>query len=450
MIELPETQYATNAGGQRIAYQVLGNPGRGTDVALATSWISNLDVMWEEPRIERFLRRLATAGCLIMFDKLGSGVSDPLPSTSPDIGATVEQGAADLLTVLDAVGVERAALVGTDVGGWVPMFFAATWPERTSSVVFADCCPRWTQAPDYPYGSDEKDWQEVLLPTIESGYGKGISLFGLAPDFYGDEQLTRWMGKYERLSASHSLMMAWWRSIHDYDLRSVLAAIAAPCLVLHHTESGIPVEHGRYLADHLPSAQYVELSGSDALYFMAEGLVERILPFVTGAEASDDLDRVLLSVLFTDLVNSTPAAQRLGDHQWRHVLDDHDAVVRQAVSRWRGTIHKMTGDGVMASFDGPARAARCGLAIGEQLRRIGLDARAGVHTGEVERRGEDIGGIAVHVASRVMSAAEPGQVLTSRTVKDLTAGAGLVYVDQGLHRLKGIADEWQLYEVLAS
>jgi class 3 adenylate cyclase len=348
--------------------------------------------------------------------------------------------------VLDAVGVERAALVGTDVGGWMAMFFAATWPERTASLVLADCCARFTQAPDYPFGFDHRQFETEILPNIDSMYGQGVFL-QLAPDALVDEELVRWMGRYERLSAPHSLMMAWWRSILDYDSRSALSAITAPCLVLHHSESPIAVEHGRYLAQHLQSAEYVELPGSTALYFLAEDILDHILPFVTGAEASDDLDRVLLTVLFLDLVDSTGAAQRMGDRRWRELLDHHDIIVRQAVTRWRGTVHKMTGDGAMASFDGPARAARCALAIRDQLDPIGLEVRAGVHAGEVERRADDIGGIAVHVASRIMSAARPGQVLSSRTVKDLTTGSGLHYGDRGLHVLKGVSDEWQLFEI---
>jgi len=441
----PETQYARNADGQYIAYQVCG--GGDFDIIFVPDWCTNLEVMWEEPTLERFLNRLASMARLICFDKRGTGVSDPVP-----LGAipTSEEWMDDVGSVLDAAGSERAAVFGHGDGAPMAILFAATHPNRVSALVLADAYARRTRAPDYHCGMPEKT-AELYIDAILKNWGTGKTMLIGAPSSADNSSFIAWRGRYERLAMSPGVFNVKYPSTYALDVRPVLETIRAPTLVLHHTDNRyVFVDNGRYLANHIQGARFVELPGGDHIFHLGdtEALLDHVQEFLTGTKVVPDQDRVLATVMFTDIVDSTATASRIGDTEWHRLLDRHDRIADEVIARYRGRLVKSTGDGVLATFDGPARAVFAAREIGQRVEPLGLRIRAGAHTGEIELGERDLAGIAVHVAARVAARAGSSEVLVSSTVKDLVVGSGLTFEDAGEHELKGVPDRWHLYRVV--
>jgi class 3 adenylate cyclase/pimeloyl-ACP methyl ester carboxylesterase len=414
------------------------------DILWVSGWLSNIEVIHEHPGYERFLQGLASVGRLIMYDKRGVGLSDPVPLQSLP---TLEEHMDDVVAVLDAVGSERAVVLGTSEGGPLAILFAASYPDRTRALVLLNTFGRLSRSDDYPIGIPPEVYRR-FLDDVMASYGSGRRLGELAsPTLTADQFALEWRGRLERLSASPATARALHEAVFALDVRDVLRAIAVPTLVLHRAgDRYVRVEHGRYLAQHIRNAQYVELPGSDRTLPAALDAIDEVRLFVSGAGGADP-DRMLTTVLFTDLVESTSRAVELGDARWLELLDRHDDVVKRQLRRFNGRRVKHTGDGVVATFDGPGRAIRCATAIRDGLRAIGLECRAGLHTGEVEVRGPEIGGIAVHLAARVMGHAQPGEVLVSSAVPPLVAGAGFKFDDRGQQALRGLPDQWRLFAV---
>jgi len=438
--DVPITRYAKTADGLHIAYQVVG--AGPIDLVFVGTWFSHVDAQWEQPLVERFLRRLASFSRLILFDKRATGASDPVPLP---ILPTFEAWMDDIVAVVDAVGSDRVALLGDSAGGMLAALFAATYPDRTSSLVLSNTGPRGA------WVTGARGWQpEEMERTFGTEDGLAIEL--TAPSHAGDPSFRSWWARYQRLSSSPAMAAAVWRLYGEADVRAVLPAIRVPTLVLHRRDNRwVTVENGRYFASHIAGAKYVELDGADQWPWLGDAgaLVDEIEEFLTGVKGGPEADRVLATVLFTDIVSSTDRAAELGDRRWRNLLDDHDQAVRRQLELYRGKKVKTTGDGALATFDGPARAVRCACAIRDAVRALGLDTRAGLHAGEVEVRGEDIGGIAVHTTARVSALAQPNEVLVSRTVVDLVAGSGIAFADRGEHELKGVPGAWRLYAVVS-
>jgi len=437
----PETRYARSTEG-KVAYQILGDGP--LDLVFIPWWATNVDVMWEEPSIARFLHRLASFSRLICFDKRGAGVSDPVPLAALP---TLEQWSDDVRTVMVAAGSERAALFGHAHGGQMAMLFAATYPGQTSALILADTTARQYDDADAPT-KFTVDQRELTLDRIEEQWGTGATLDYLAPTVAGDAGFRDRHARYERLSLPPRMVRAVVASDFEKDLRGVLATIRVPTLVLHRVGNRfIGVEHGRYLAAHIPDARLVELPGDDHLFHVGavEAMLGEIEEFLTGARGAMESDRVLATVLFTDIVGSTERAAALGDRAWHDVLDAHHGIVRRELGRHRGIAVGFTGDGVFATFDGPARAIRCARAIADGVRALGIQIRAGLHTGETERTADDVRGIAVHIAARIVAEARADEVLVSSTVKDLVAGSGIVFAERGSRVLKGVPGEWRLF-----
>jgi class 3 adenylate cyclase len=441
MIEPSDTRYVTSPDGFHIAYRTFGEGER--DIALMP-YVTAVDVMWEDPHLAHVLSRLAGLGRLICLDFRGHGGSDPMPAGAvPTPEAWVE----DLRVVLDEVGSEHVTLVAHGTAGFAGMVFAALYPERTDALVLVETWARTTVTDDYPVGVTEEvlnRFGEVVAGT----WGTGASASYQAPSRRGDERFARWLGRYERaVGPPKPLLEMWWWSM-GLDLRSVLPTIRVPTLVLQRAESSlVPPEQGPFLAEHIPGADFRRLPGRDNLFYTEYGdeLVDEIAEFLTGARPLRDFDRALATVLFTDIVGSTDRAAELGDHRWARLLDEHDAMVERELERHRGVRVNHTGDGILATFDGPSRAIRCAQAIASGARPLGIEVRAGLHTGEIERRGDSISGIAVHIGQRVSALAGAGEVLVSSTVKDLVSGSGLRFDDRGTHGLKGVPDEWRIF-----
>ncbi len=441
---LPETRYA-RSGDVHIAYQVVGEGP--TDLVFVPGWVSNVEVLWEEPRVARFLERLASFARVILFDKRGTGLSDPVPE---DGLPTLEQRMDDVRAVMDAAGSARAALFGFSEGGSMSVLFAATYPERTLALVTFGIFASRVWSEDYPWAPTPEQ-REAWLSLIERDWGRDADLATLAPSVAEDAAFRRWFGRYMRLSASPRAAVALGRMNTRIDVRDVLPTIRVPTLVMHRRDDAdARVEEARYIAARIPGARLVELDGADHLVFTgdADAVLGEIEEFLTGARGGTDADRVLTTVLFTDVVDSTRRAAELGDRAWSELLERHHALVRRELARFRGTEVGTTGDGFLATFDGPARAVRCAAAITAAVTALGLRVRAGVHTGEVERRADDVRGLAVHVGARVCALAGPGEVLVSRTVRDLVSGSGLAFAPRGSHALKGVPGEWDLFAVL--
>jgi class 3 adenylate cyclase len=438
----PQTKYARSDDGY-VAYQVVGEGP--PDMVLVSDWWSAVDLMWEEPRVERVLRGLAAFGRLILFDKGGHGSSDPVP---PD--TSIEHFVDDVRVVLDAAGSERAAIIGEVDGGPVAMLFAASHPERSSALVLINTYARFLRDVDYEWGMPPGQVQEMLA-GFERFYGTDVMLEVLEPSTSFDARFREWFGRWQRLAMAPGAATSAYRAgLYQTDLRPVLSSIQTPTLVMHRAKTPvIRVDHGRYLGRAIPGAKYVELPGDHTLYFAGDSnrIVDEIREFLTGARQPTESDRVLATVLVTDIVGSTDLAVRLGDRAWRELLDRHDALTRDHIRRARGREVKATGDGFLATFDGPARAIRCASMIAGDVQSLGIGIRTGVHTGEIEVRGDDVGGIAVHIAARISALALPGEILASRTVKDLVAGSGIKFAERGAHRLKGVPDEWLLFAV---
>ncbi len=438
----PKTRYA-KSGDIHIAYRVFGDAPR--DLVIVPGWTSQLDVFWENPAIARVFDQLASFSRVIPFDKRGTGLSDRATQLP-----LMEEHMDDILAVMDAVDSEQAALIGWAEGGVISALFAATYPERTTALVLDASFARAVQGPDYPWGFTQEGLDQICL-LLEQGWGDGVLLPVFAPSLVGDELARQWWARLERTSASPSVAMGVIQRLAEIDIRPVLPSISVPTLVLHRTaDSVIEVEHGRYLAQHIPGAKLVELPGVDGASFVGDtdAYLGEIEEFLTGVRrAAPESERVLATVLFADIASSSERLAEIGDRRWRELLETYYAMIRRQLDRFRGREVKTIGDGFLATFDGPARAIRCAKAIAEGARSLGIDVRVGLHTGECETMGEDVTGIAVHIGSRVATEAVPGEVLVSSTVKDLVAGSGLEFADRGVHSLKGVPDTWQLFAV---
>ena len=434
----PDIHYA-KSGDLNIAFSVIGE---GPDLIVAPGFISHLDIMWAEPSVVHFYSRLASFRRVVTFDKRGTGLSDPAMHAS-----TLEESIDDLRAVMDAAGCERADIVGISEGGTMAMLMAASHPDRVNALVLYGTFTRLLRAADYPLGVTEEQLSE-LIEVSAKGWGEGVALGGWAPSRRDDADLRQWWARLQRVAASPGMVRNIFALYPQLDIRDVLPAIQVPTLVLHRRDDRmVSVEMGRYLADRIPGAKFVELDGADHLFFTgdADTLLDEIEEFLTGVRPLPAVERVLATVLFTDIVDSTKRAVELGDERWKELLGRHDARVRQQLERFHGHEVNKTGDGFLARFDGPARAIRCATGIRDVLRGLGLEVRAGVHTGEVELRDDDISGIAVHIAARVAAAAGAGEVLVSRIVVDLVAGSGLSFASRGEHALKGVAGQWELF-----
>ena len=433
----PKTQYA-KSGEVHIAYQVYGQGEK--DLIFVPGFISQIEHYWEEPTWARWLTRLGKFARVVLFDKRGTGLSDRV--AVPPMDERMD----DIRAVMDAVGMEKASVMGISEGGSLASVFAAYHPKRCENLIL------------YGAFASFKSWfptekaLEQLFEYIDTAWGTGTSVPHFVPSKTGDMQFQEWWGKYERLGASPRDVARIMRMNSQIDITDILPAIKAPTLVLHKTEDVlIDIEGGRTLARSIPGAKLVELPGKDHFVFIgseADQILSEIEEFITGTKTEPVIDRVLAAVVFTDIVDSTIHAQRLGDKAWRELLDAHDHVVRQELTRFRGNEVKSLGDGFLATFDGPGRAIRCAKAICDAVSKLGIDVRVGVHTGEVEVTPSDVRGIAVHIASRIAALGKGNEIIVSRTVKDLVAGSGFGFEDLGSHQLKGISEDWQVYKAI--
>ncbi len=438
-----DIKYAINADGQSVAYQICGDGP--LDLVLVPDWVGNLEVMWEEPTIAAFLERMARFARVICFDKRGTGLSDPVP---PGAIPTWEEWMYDVATVMDAASSRQAAIFGHGDGATMALLFAATHPDRATALILADAYARRLRAADYPCGVPD-EVAARLIEGILGAWGTGEAVRGgAAPSLAGDESFIAWRGRFERLAMSPGQFNAVYPLTYSFDLRWVLPTIRVPTLVLHRAGNRyVFADNGRYLAEHIDGASFVELPGADHLFHAGdpETMLGPVQEFLTGHRAPPEPERVLATILFTDIVGATEKAERLGDGAWSELLKRHHAVVRRELAHFGGREIDTAGDGFLASFEGPGRGVHCAMAIRDALHPLDLEIRAGLHTGECEWSGDKLAGIAVHIGARVAGLAEPGEVLVSRTVKDLVAGSGLAFADRGTHELKGVSDSWQLF-----
>jgi class 3 adenylate cyclase len=437
----PTTRYA-KSGDLHIAYAVTGDGP--LDLVYVPTWISQLEHLWEEPRIERFFSRISSFARLIQFDRRGSGLSDPVPEAP-----TLEEQMDDVLAVLDAAGSERAALLAQLEGGPMACMFAATHPERTRALILFTAWARIVHDEGYEWAHTSEQ-REAWLEDMTSSWGIDQKPREVVASAAEDPRFRAWFAKLERLAASPGAARRLMEVMERYDVREVLPTISVPTLVMNRKDDqAINPLHSRYLADHIPGARYIELPGTESLspFGDSEAVIDEIEEFLTGTRQRRGGERVLATVLFTDIVGSTRRAAQLGDSRWRQLLAEHDRLVGREIERHRGRYVKSVGDGVLATFDGPARAIHCTRAVVEGVGELGLEVRAGLHTGEAEMIGEDVGGLAVHIAARVSQAAGAGEVLVSGTVKDLVVGSGLEFEDRGSRELRGVPGEWRLFAV---
>jgi pimeloyl-ACP methyl ester carboxylesterase len=441
----PTTKFA-KLGNDRVGYQVLGQGP--VDLVFLTGMSSHIDLRWEEPLNEYFLHRLASFSRVILFDRRGTGVSDPVPS---DHLPTWEEWADDMRVVLDAVGSERAAIMAWFDGGPMAMLFAATYPERTAALVLAHTAARYVRADDYPEGFAPEVAEQLLRMVGELWGTDGFASIA-APSRSEDDGFRQRYGRYLRAAARPREAAAQLQNLLAADVRHVLPLIQCPTLVL--SRSGyrmVSMDQARYLAEHIPEARLVELPGMDGILVTehASEILDRIEEFLGRIPGGSVPDRVLATVLFTDIVNSTDRAAAMGDRRWKAVLETHDEIARDQITRFQGRFIESTGDGILATFDRPGRAIQAARAIQESIRALGIDIRAGLHAGEIELRegGHRVGGIAIHIANRVTAIALAGEILVSSTVKDLVVGSGVEFTDRGVHELKGVPGAWRLFAV---
>jgi pimeloyl-ACP methyl ester carboxylesterase/class 3 adenylate cyclase len=437
----PETRYA-RIESIHIAYQVSGDGPRDL-VYLPGLW-SHVEHCWREPAFAGFLAHLSSFSRLILLDTRGAGLSDR-PRELPILEHQID----DVLGVLDAAGSDQAVIMGVSQSGPMAALFAATHPERTSGLILYGTYAAARADDEYPWGRSD-EWIQDYLARVDAEWGTGTDFDLVAPSYAEDAAVRGWWAALERHSSAPGNAMEYIRAHIQDDVRAVLPSIAVPTLVLHREQDLYrDPAHGRYIVDSVPGSELVALPGCDHLPYLGdqESILAAIEAFVTGAPSTVEPERVLASVLFTDIVGSTERAAALGDQKWRMVLDRHNAIVRSAFERFRGVEVNTAGDGFLSTFDGPARAIRCALFIRDGVRDLGIEIRAGIHTGEVEIMDGDIAGIGVHIGARVAGEAQPGEVLVSRTVRDLVAGSGISFVDRGLHQLKGVSDEWRVFAV---
>ena len=434
-------QYA-RSGDVHVAYQVVGDGP--IDLVVAMGAFTNLEVLWEVPEYRRLCENLGSFARLLLFDKRGMGLSDRVHF------GTLDERMDDIRAVMDAAGSESAALMGVSEGGPLSILFAATYPDRTRALILAGAEVKEEKSEDWPWGeATREEIEEFLAPeALVPRWGKGLYLEQFIPSRSGDEKLRAMLGRLQVQSATPTDAIAFMRMAFEIDVRDIVPSVNVPTLVVHRTGDRVcHVENGRFLARHIAGAKYVEIPGEDHSIWTerSDEIVSEIREFLTGVREPEEPDRVVATVLFTDIVRSTERARELGDRAWRDLLDEHHALVRRELERFRGREVDTAGDGFFATFDGPARAIRSGKAIVESVRGLGLEVRAGLHTGEVELADGAVRGIAVHTGARVAGFAEPGEVLVSQTVKDLVAGSGIQFEERGTRELKGIPGEWRLY-----
>jgi class 3 adenylate cyclase len=438
----PQTRYA-HSGEVGIAYQVFGEGE--IDLVVAFPFVSHLDLLWENPAQAAFMRRLGSFARVIVFDRRGVGLSDPVSGT-----ATLEERMDDVRAVMDAAGSERAALLGMSEGATMCMLFAATYPQRTSALVLWGAMARSTRDDDYPWAPEREAVEEAQRELIAPLWGQGATIDVFAPSMASDPRARELQARFERQAASPMRVQQLLETFLDTDVRGALPLIQAPTAVLHRRDDrAVNFRAARWLAEQIDGSRYVELPGEDHFPWTgdSEAALAAIEEFLTGVRPRPTPERVLATVLFTDLVDSTRHATELGDRRWRELLEEHQRLVRERLVRSAGREVKTTGDGFLAIFDGPTRAAECARAIVDDLPALGIEARAGLHTGEVELMDGDVGGIAVHVAARISALAGARTVLASRTVRDLAVGSAVRFEPFGRHALKGVAEEWELYRV---
>jgi class 3 adenylate cyclase/pimeloyl-ACP methyl ester carboxylesterase len=438
------TEYVKTAGGY-VAYQQFG--AGPPDILFITNWCTNLEVMWEEPSLVRFFERLAEFGRVICFDKRGTGISDPVPLTALP---TLEEWMDDASEVLQAVGSRQAVLIGDTDGGLMAVLFAATFPDKVSALILVNAYARMLRDVDYPLGLPRSSMPR-LLDLYERGWGTGEFLDVTAPSVASDMRFRKWFARYQRLSMSPGASTAMYHWVLETDVRPILPTISAPTLVLHRSQNDhYRIGYGKYLSEQIAGARFVELPGADCFPFHTgeqEPLLDEIQEYLTGERGGADSSRVLATIMLTDIVRSTQHAATLGDVRWKDLLEEHHALIHRLVVQYRGREFRSTGDGFLLTFDGPARGIRCAMRIVQEIKRLGMDVRIGLHTGEVEIRNAAVEGIAVHLAARVMGAAGAGEVLVSRTVKDLVAGSSFHFEDRGMFPLKGFSEKWHLFSV---
>ena len=441
----PQTRYA-RSGEIGIAYQVLGEGER--DIVVASPFISHLDLLWENPLQSSFVRRLASFARVILFDRRGVGLSDPAGGAP-----TLEERMDDLRAVMDAAGSERAALIGMSEGATMSMLFAATYPERVTALVLWGAMARSTAAPDYPWAPEREAVEEAQDELVGPMWGQGATLDIFSPSMAESASAREFQARFERQAASPMRVQQLFEMFLDTDVRDALPLIQAPTLVVHRRgDRAVNYRAGRWLSEQIEGSRYVELEGEDHFPWVgdSETALATIEEFLTGVRPGPATQRVLATVLFTDIVDSTRMATELGDARWRELLERHQELTREQLRRFEGREVKTTGDGFLATFEGPTRAAECARAIADAMPALGIEVRAGLHTGEVELIGDDVGGIAVHVAARIAALAGPGEVLASRTVRDLAVGSGVGFDPAGRHALKGVPEEWEVYRVAAA
>jgi pimeloyl-ACP methyl ester carboxylesterase/class 3 adenylate cyclase len=440
--DAPEVRYAAS-GEVEIAYQVLGDGP--VDLVWIAGSVTHLGVLWEHAGYRHFCEQLASFSRLILFDKRGMGLSERTRA------GTLEERMDDVRAVMDAAGSQRAALVGVSEGGPMSMLFAATHPERTEALLLIGAEVKEEQTDEWPWGEGTREEFDSWMRELPERWGRALAADRFFPEDPDPEATQRWFGRLQTASMTPRDAIAFMSMAMDIDVRDVVPSVRVPTLIVHRVDDPIcHVENARFLAANIPEARYVELPGNLHIPWAGSGgdeILEEIREFLTGVRESPEPDRVLATVLFTDIVGSTERATQLGDRRWREVLEAHHSAVRRQLERFRGRELDTAGDGFLASFDGPARAIRCAGAAIEAVRRLGLDIRAGVHTGECEVVGDKLAGIAVHIGARVAGRAGPGEVLVSSTVRDLVAGSGLVFEDRGAAALKGVPGEWRLYAV---
>jgi len=438
----PSTKYAKH-GGVHVAYQTLGSADR--DLVYLAGFFSHIELQWENERYRRFLNRLASFTRLITLDMRGTGLSD-----RADHLPLLEDQMDDMTAVLDRVGSNRTALFGASQAGPMAILYAASFPQRVDALILYAVYASSQRREDYPWGRDS-EWNERYLGQLDYQWGQGSFLEQMAPSLVGDEAFEEWWGRLERYSSSPGSAMEYATAHREDDVRDLLSAVAVPTLVIQRADDTYRgAGQGRYIADGIPDAQYVEIQGRDHLPYVGDqdAIIDEVQEFLTGVRSGPESNRILATVLFTDIVDSTKRAAELGDSRWHELLERHNQVVAVELAKHRGELVDTAGDGMLAMFDGPARAVRCALGIGGAIDALGLHIRAGLHTGEVDIGPTGVAGMGVHIGARVAGLAQADEVLVSRTVKDLVAGSRIEFIDRGMHELKGVPDKWHLFSVV--